>query len=106
VTPYVRAVLEKLRDLPTAAGRVRPADQRLAEQLESQGTPLALVQGALHLAALRRMLRPPGAPPLPPIRSLAYVRPILDELSNPRVDPGYLEHLEHRLAREIRRSRH
>ena len=32
------------------------------------------------LASLRRLIRPAELPPLPPIRSLAYFQPVIEEL--------------------------
>jgi hypothetical protein len=46
----------------------------------SDGVPLETVETALLLGALRRMIRPPDAPRLTPIRSLAYFRPLIEEI--------------------------
>jgi len=97
MTPYVRQVLDDYRRLPQATGRLRPSDRALAEDLQRQGIPLHCVQTALCLAALRRLYRPPDALPLPPIRSLHYIRPILDELLLYPTDSHYLTYLQHRL---------
>lgn len=99
MTPYVQRVLQRYRRLPHTLGHVRPSDRQLAAQLERRGLPLHLVEAALCLAALRRILRPPSATPLPPIRSLHYIRPILDELLEDPPSPGYLRYLEHCMHR-------
>lgn len=97
MTPYVERVLHLYRALPQTRARTGPADRRLAEELERRGIPLKLVEAALCLAALRRLQRPPEAPPLTPIRSLHYVLPILDELKHSPPDEGYLLYLHDQL---------
>lgn len=99
MTPYVERVLHLYRALPQTRARTGPADRRLAENLERQGVPLLLVEAALCVTALRRLQRPPEARPLPPIRSLYYVLPILDELKDSPLDEGYLRYLHHQLRR-------
>ena len=56
-------------------------------------SPLPLVETALLLASLRRMIRPPDVPPLPRIRSLAYFQPVIEELLESPVPDGYLQYL-------------
>ena len=51
---------------------------------------MTLVQTALLLALNRREARAPDLPPLPPIRSLAYFLPIIEELRLNPPEPGYL----------------
>jgi len=99
MTPYVERVLKLYRALPQTRPRTGPADRRLAEDLERRGIPLTLVEAALGLAALRRLRRPQQAHPLPPIRSLHYLLPILDELNDSKPDEGYLLYLHQQLYR-------
>ena len=97
-TTFVRAVLDLYLGLPHSAAR-RPSrnDRRLAEQLFDRRVPLDLIHAALLLATLRRSARPLDAPSLPPIRSLHYFLPVIDELLASPPDPGYLPHLQKRL---------
>lgn len=99
MTPYVERVLHLYRTLPQTRARTGPADRRLAEDLERRGVPVQLVEAALCLAALRRSQRPPEAAPLPPIRSLHYILPVLDELQRAPLEEGYLAYLHDRLRR-------
>jgi hypothetical protein len=73
---YVAAVLVLYADLPDTPLRSSPQDQFLARRWYQQHVPLPLVESALLLASLRRVVRPADAPPLPPIRSLAYFQPV------------------------------
>lgn len=102
MTPYVERVLYLYRALPQTRPRTGPADRRLAQDLERRGIPLKLVEAALALAALRRLRRPQEAQPLPPIRSLHYLLPILDELNHPSSEEGYLLYLRRELQRLLK----
>jgi hypothetical protein len=76
-----------------------PADRLLAVQLHERGVPLTLVENALALAAIRRVIRPNGAAPLAPVRSLAYFLPVIDEVLSTDVDPSYYQHVRNKLRR-------
>jgi hypothetical protein len=105
---YVRHLLDSYRRTPTTAGRVRPADRRLAGQLYDRRVPLEAVQAAFHLAAARRIFRDFQAPPLAPIQSLHYFLPVLDEVCNRSIDPEYLDYLAWKVQNadaELRRMR-
>ena len=94
---YVAAVLMLYVDLPDTPLRPSPRDQWLARQLHEQNVPLSIIESALLLATLRRLIRPTGLPPLPPIRSLAYFQPVIDELQQQPVPDGYLDYLRLKL---------
>ncbi len=95
---YIERLLDLYRQNPETSGVVRRADRCLAARLYHQRVPLELVELAVRLAAFRRQARPPNEPPLNTIRSLHYFLPILDELSDPRIDPEYLDYLRYRLT--------
>ncbi len=94
---YVHRLLDAYRQTPTTAGRVHPADRRLAVQLFEHGVPLAMLQAAFSLAAARRIFRDPDATPLHPIRSLHYFLPVLDEIRSEPVDSEYIRYIEWKL---------
>jgi len=77
---YVTAALTLYPHLPDTPRRSSQHDQKIAQQLFDQGVPLAVVESALLLGLLRRRVRPRGALPLPPVRSLAYFLPVIAEL--------------------------
>jgi hypothetical protein len=95
---YVERVLAAYRATPGACGAVRKPDRALALRLFTRGVPLATVENALVLAAARRLVRSPDAPPLGIIRSLAYFSPVIDEVLTMRAGENYFQHLRHRLA--------
>jgi hypothetical protein len=96
---YVAAVLMLYTDLPETPLRPSPQDQALARRLHEQGIPLPLVESALLLACLRRLVRPSGIPPLPRIRSLAYFQPVITELQQQPLPEGYLDYLRAKFQR-------
>jgi hypothetical protein len=96
---YMRQVLAAYRKTPGTMGTVRRADRLLAAQLYQRGLSLKVIENALVLAATRRLIRPPDAPPLGTIRSLAYFLPVIEEVIELRVSPDYFNYLRHKLAR-------
>ena len=94
---YVAAVLMLYVDLPDTPLRPSPQDQALARRLHEQGVPLSLVEAALLLGSLRRLIRPADLPPLPHIRSLAYFQPVITELQQQPLPDGYLDYLRRKL---------
>jgi hypothetical protein len=96
---YVQRVLAAYRRTPGTTGTVRRPDRLLAAQLQERGVPLAAVENALVLAAARRLIRPPGSPPLGTIRSLAYFSAVIEEVLELRVSPDYFQYLRHKIQR-------
>lgn len=96
-TAYIAAVLTLYVDLPDTPLRATVSDQWLARRFHDDGVPLHAVETALMLGSLRRLIRPAGAPPLSPIRSLAYFRPVIAELQAHPVPVGYLDYLRLKL---------
>jgi hypothetical protein len=79
--------------LPETRSRPRPADRQLAGELYRRGVRLDVIEVAMRLAAGRRNARPTDADPLPPIRSLHYFLPVIDELPPEPPPEGYLDYL-------------
>jgi len=96
---YMWQVLEAYRNTPGTMGTVRRADRLLAAQLYQRGLSLRIVENALGLAAVRRLIRPPDAPPLGTIRSLAYFLPVIEEVLESRISANYFDYLRHKLTR-------
>jgi hypothetical protein len=99
---YIQALLSLYCGLPdTAARRASLPDRRLATHLFDRGISLMVIETALLLAVARRSTRDPELPPLPPIRSLAYFLPVVEELRRDPPDPGYLGYLRLRRDRMV-----
>jgi len=96
---YVAAVLILYVDLPETPLRASVQDQWQARRLHDRGVSLRLVESALLLASLRRLMRPGDVPPLPPIRSLAYFQPVIDELLAHPAPDTYLDYLRLKMRR-------
>jgi hypothetical protein len=98
----IKRILDLYCGLPhTAARRPSPADRRLAAQLCEQAVSLELIETAFLLAIARRNDHALQAPPLPPIRSLAYFLPVIEELGTDPPHPSYLQYLRSRVADQM-----
>ena len=96
---YIRQVLEAYRKTPGTTGAVRRPDRVLAAQLYQRGVSVNVIENAFVLGAARRLMRPADAQPLGTIRSLAYFLPVIEEVQQLRVSPGYFQYLRHKLQR-------
>jgi len=92
---YIEAVLTTYSTLPGTPSRPSRQDRRLARDLCRRGVPLRIVRTALLLAAARRTLR--SGPPLPPVRTLHYFLPAIEEVLDQPPDPTYVEYLAAKL---------
>jgi hypothetical protein len=101
---YLAAVLALYLDLPDTPIRASIQDQCHARSLWERGVPFRTVESALLLASLRRRMRPTDVPPLPPIRSLAYFLPVIDELLLHPAPDNYCTYLRLKLQRMARQS--
>jgi hypothetical protein len=95
--PYITSVVTLYLEMPDTPLRVSVSDQSLARHFHQQGVPLETVETALLLGSLRRLIRPADAPRLAPIRSLAYFRPVIEELCENPAPENYREYLRLKL---------
>lgn len=98
---YVSSVLTLYVDLPDILLRATASDQWLARRFHDDGVSLRLVETALLLGSLPRPIRPGDASRLSPIRSLAYFRPVIDELRSHPALENYLEYLRLKLRQAV-----
>ena len=94
---YVQAVLDLYVRLPGTRPTPSRVDRRLAATLYARGLTLDLVRTAMLLAAARRSLRSPQAPPLPPVGCLHYFLPVIDEVSQAPLVPCHVDYLQAKL---------
>jgi hypothetical protein len=94
---YIAAIVTLYVELPDTPLRASLSDQWLARRFHDNGVPLHVVETALLLGSLRRLIRPADAPRLSPIRSLAYFRPVIDELRAHPAPESYLDYLRLKL---------
>lgn len=88
---YIQRLLELYRLMPGTLGLIRRSDRQLAGNLHDRGVSIDIVSAAMLLAAVRRTFR--SGDPLPPIASLHYIRPVIDELLVDHPHPDYLSYL-------------
>jgi hypothetical protein len=91
---YVDHLLARYRRLPGTLGRILRDDRRTAHALYDRHIDLELVQQAFDLAIARRIF---GSEQPPPIRTLRYFLPLIEEILASPPDPGYLQYLAMRL---------
>lgn len=91
---FIQLLRSLYLQLPNTHRRFSPSDRRLLSSLYQRGFSLELVRSALLLATARRLAHNPAQPPLPPVRSLAYFLPVLEEIRLQPLPPGYLHYLE------------
>jgi hypothetical protein len=101
---YVTAVITLYMDIPDTPMRVSASDQWLARHFYQDGVPLETVETALLLGSLRRMIRPADTPRLAPIRSLAYFRPVIEELQQNPAPQNYRDYLRLKLRMATQKS--
>lgn len=89
-----KTILDSYLSLPDTPNRPSRSDRQLASQLVAQGFSLATIRSAFLLASARRRARDPNSPSLPPIRSLHYFLPVIEELRNQPLPPSYLDYLQ------------
>jgi hypothetical protein len=94
---YVASVVTLYVELPDTPLRASVSGQWLARRLYDDAVLLHVVETALLLGSLRRLIRPADAPRLSPIRSLAYFRPVIDELRAHPAPESYLDYLRLKL---------
>ena len=97
VAAYVAAVITLYMDMPDTPMRISASDQWLARHFYQDGVPMETVETALLLGSLRRLIRPADSPRLAPIRSLAYFRPVIEELQENPAPENYREYLKMKL---------
>ena len=95
---YVRAIRTVYLQLPNTHPGFSRSDHRLAETLFQRRIPFDVVRSALLLATARRICRNPAVPPLPPVRSLHYFMPAIDEILRKPLPAGYVRYLESKVT--------
>jgi len=99
---YVASVVTLYLEMPDTPMRVSASDQWLARHFHQDEVPLETIETALLLGSLRRLIRPADSPHLAPIRSLAYFRPVIEELQENPAPANYRDYLRLKLRQAIK----
>jgi hypothetical protein len=91
---YLHTVIRLFLEQPGAPPRASRADWATAQAVYDAGVPLEDVLHAIRLVALRRSLR--LGPLLPPVRTFAYYRLVLDQLTPDERDADYVDYVDRR----------
>jgi hypothetical protein len=92
---YAAHLLDRYRQLPGTLGHILRDDRQTARALHDRHIDLEVVEQAFLLAIARRTFG--SDQPVPPIRTLRYFLPIIEEILAAPPDPDYLRHLQARL---------
>lgn len=103
-TDYLSRVIRLYLDAPDTPEKARRNDWALAGSFYKRRIPLDTVAHAIRLATIRRLLREPDPPPLEPVHSLAYFRPLIDHLIRDPHDDGYVVYVAFRYRLLLRRA--
>ena len=98
---YVQAVIHAYIALPHTPAHARRSDRDLAAQFFDWDIPFPVVRVALLLATARRLVRHSA---LPPIRSLHYFMPVIEELRHNLPSPSYVQYLEMKIRQLLEPS--
>jgi len=96
---YLDSVISLYTQLPDTPDKPSQNDRRTAASFRAKDVPLNTVQAALILASVRRLARPDDAQPLPPVRSLAYFAPVVNELAETPLHDDYVAYLRKKLQK-------
>jgi hypothetical protein len=95
---FVDSVISMYLKLPDTPSKPSYYDRLTASRFFAGKIPLTIIEAALLLASLRRFAHSGDLPPLSPIRSLAYLVPVIQELSEMPFPDGYLQYLRSKLS--------
>ena len=90
---YVARVVRLYLDDPDTPAVPSSADWEIAADLFNRNVSLEAIRLAFKLALIRRSHRSSNEP-LPPIRSLAYFRAVVLNLSAEETDPAFVEYID------------
>jgi len=90
---YVASVRASFLAMGCVTGRFSASDERVANQLEKQGVPLSTIKDALVLGSVRKYLSWINNGNSPPIGSLKYFQPLIEEVQQQPWAGGYREYL-------------
>ena len=90
---FVARVVRLYLDDPDTPAVPSKADWEIAADLFNRNVPLEAIRLAFKLALIRRRHRSSNEP-LPPIRSLAYFRAVVLNLSAEETEPAFVEYID------------
>ena len=88
-------------DLPDTPLQASASDQWLARRLYDDRVPLHVGGDRFAPGIAAPLIRPADAPRLSAIRSLAYFRPVIDELRTHPAPENYLDYLRLKLRQAV-----
>jgi len=93
IKAYVESVRECFEGLGCVTAKFGASAAQSARRLQQRAVPLAVIQDALLLGASRKYIAWLNGAPPEPIRSLAYFEPVIAEIQEKPLPPGYSAYL-------------
>jgi hypothetical protein len=94
---YITYLIRLYVTLPETPSRATSYDHDVASSWFANGTPISIAESALILGFVRRLRRKPNGFPLPPIRTLSYFLPVIEELRQYPPNPSYIDYCREQL---------
>jgi hypothetical protein len=94
----IQSVINAYIDLPDTPPQASARDYCIATKLIDDGFDLDIILRAIKIGFVRRWARDHSAGPLPPIRSLAYFKAVLTNLSHDALDDDYALFIDYKFA--------
>ena len=94
IADIIRAYL----DLPDTPAEASPRDFKIAASLVNDGVNVDIILRAIKIGFVRRWVRDHSTGPLPPIRSLAYFRTVLNGLTDAELSDDYAFYIDYKFA--------
>ena len=103
IKAYAESVRECFEGLGCASGKFGAAEIETARHMQERGVALALIQDAMLLGACRKYESWLNGAVSEPIRSLHYFEPLVTELQEKVLPPGYSTYLRSKV-RQLAKS--
>lgn len=91
-------IIKAYLDLPDTPAEACARDFNIAAELVDDGVNVDLILLAIKIGFVRRWARDHSAGPLPPIRSMAYFRTVLNGLSDSAISDDYAFYIDYKFA--------
>jgi hypothetical protein len=95
---YVNAVKTSFLSLGCTTGKFSVRDAQIADQFQTRGIPMELVQDALLLGACRKLISLINGSSAEPIGSLAYFEGLIAEVQERPIPADYREYLRRKVG--------
>ncbi len=98
---YVQSVRNWFLSLGCACSNFGAAEEATAREMQKRGIPLSVVEEAMLMGAARKYSSWFEGQALEPIRTLSYFEPLIAEIQEKPLPPGYADYLRTKLVQFV-----